>query len=337
MGRADYFKENAEIFICPRCGGKLLFHEDDVQCDACRVSYPIVSNIPMLFWNDELRSDKTDITENVKNFYETNPFPGYDDLDDVAQLIQKAKKSIFAQLLDEQLPFNIRVLEAGCGTGQLSNFLSIAHRDVIGVDMCETSLKLAETFRENNGLHRARFIQMNLFAPVFRPEVFHVVISNGVLHHTADPFLAFQNLSRLVKPGGYVLIGLYHKYGRLATDVRRSIFKLAPNRFRVLDGRMRSTSIGANKKEFWFADQYRNPRETKHTFGEVLNWFHSAGFEFVKSIPKLRINSSFKSNERLFMSEKPGGRLERLLVEMSLGLSGTEDGGVFLMIGRKIS
>ena len=104
-----------------------------------------------------------------------------------------------ARLLDEQIPFGARVIECGCGTGQLTNFLSVANRTVVGADLCLNSLKLATAFKTQNELDRAHFLQMNLFRPCFKPASFDLVISNGVLHHTADPFLGLQSISRLVK------------------------------------------------------------------------------------------------------------------------------------------
>ena len=65
------------------------------------------------------------------------------------------------------------------------------------------------------------------------PESFDLVISNGVLHHTAEPFRAFQTISGLVKPGGYILVGLYHRWGRLVTDFRRRVFRSFPCRSRM--------------------------------------------------------------------------------------------------------
>ena len=94
---------------------------------------------------------------------------------------------------------------------------------------------LGEKFRSDNDLDRAHFLQMNLFRPVFKPASFDMVISNGVLHHTSDPFLAFETISRLVKPGGYILVGLYHRYGRLITDFRRLVFRLFGDRLTFLD------------------------------------------------------------------------------------------------------
>jgi len=45
-------------------------------------------------------------------------FPNYDDLDSVGSLIEKARRGVFAKLLDDQIPFGAHVIECGCGTGQ---------------------------------------------------------------------------------------------------------------------------------------------------------------------------------------------------------------------------
>ena len=98
---------------------------------------------------------------------------------------------------------------------------------MIGADLCHNSLKLGHGFKRANQLERVHFLQMNLFRPPLKHGAFDLVISNGVLHHTADPFLAFREISRLVRPGGYILVGLYHRYGRLVTDLRRAIFRFS--------------------------------------------------------------------------------------------------------------
>ena len=81
-------------------------------------------------WDDS----KEDVTERIKEFYEETPFPNYDDFDSAASLIDKAKRGVFARLLDEQIPFGTRILEAGCGTGQLSNLVGPVAQLVRAVD-----------------------------------------------------------------------------------------------------------------------------------------------------------------------------------------------------------
>ena len=170
------------------CGSK----RDHLVCEKSGQTFPVTDGIPQLFWPHEKFNSSTDVTEIVKAFYEETPFPNYDDHDSVRSLIEKSRRGLYARVLDESIPYNSDVLEVGCGTGQLTNFLGISCRRVIGTDMCLNSLRLAENFRREHGLNRVRFVQMNLFKPCFKPEQFDVVLCNGVLHHTADPWGGFR-------------------------------------------------------------------------------------------------------------------------------------------------
>jgi SAM-dependent methyltransferase len=203
--------------------------------------------------------------------------------------------------------------------------------------MCLNSLKLAQDFKEANRLDRAHFFQMNLFRPAFKPGKFDLVISNGVLHHTADPFLAFETISKLVKPNGYIMVGLYHRYGRLITDARRKIFSLTGNRGAFLDPNLRKGGMSPAKWKAWFMDQYKNPHESKHTIGEVAGWLEKAGFQFVKSIPRSKPFRPISEADGLFDPEEPGNWLERLMVELGMIRSGSREGGFFTVIGKKTS
>src|ERR1700674_1595590 len=77
--------------------------------------YPVEEGILRLFVATESAAggDFTDVTELVKQFYEKTPFPNYDDLDNRRALLEKGRAGIFARLLNEQIPFNARVVEIG--------------------------------------------------------------------------------------------------------------------------------------------------------------------------------------------------------------------------------
>lgn len=329
----DFIKHH-DVFACPACSGDLEFKERDVQCLSCSAVFPVDDGIPLLFASDEGQTQR--VTDTVKAFYEENPFPNYDDLDSKQSLVEKARRGIFARLLDEQIPRGSRVLEVGCGTGQLTNFLGIHwDRQVFGSDICLNSLRLAETFRDRSGIRNAAFVQMNLFRPAFRPAAFDVVISNGVLHHTGDPLRAFRSISRVVKPGGYILIGLYNRIGRLTTDLRRVLFRWTGDRLRMLDAHMRNPNYNEARKRAWFMDQYKHPRESKHSYDEVIDWFESNGFEFLFSIPKID-SSPFTEHEKLFEPHDKGTKLSRVAAQIEMLLTGGADGALFIMIGRKL-
>jgi SAM-dependent methyltransferase len=324
-----------QIFACPCCRGELTLADQGMGCLSCRAIFAIDKGIPLLFVANDGRSG--DVTEVVRAFYEENPFPNYDDLESKQSLMEKARRGVFARLLNEQIPPGARVLEVGCGTGQLTNFLGMRwDRQVFGSDMCLNSLRLAKAFRDKTEIRSTTFVQMNLFRPAFRESVFDVVISNGVLHHTGDPLSGFRSISRLVKPGGLVVIGLYNKIGRLTTDLRRALFWLSRNRLRKLDAHMRNRNYNEARKRAWFMDQYKHPQESKHSYDEVMEWFESNGFEFLSSIPKID-SIPFSEHEKLFEPHGKGTRLERLTAQAKMLLQGGLDGAVFIMVGRKTS
>lgn len=337
MVTLQHMADNLDIFRCPACNEDLKIDAHQVRCLSGDHCYDINDNIPLLFQPNEWEDSKADVTVKEKAFYEKTPFPNYEDFENVGDLIQKAEKGVFAKLLNEQIPFNVRVLEVGCGTGQLTNFLGVAHRIVFGADMCVNSLKLGYEFKQKNDLERVGFYQMNLFRPIFKEETFPIVICNGVLHHTSDPFGGFQSISKLVKKGGYILIGLYNTYGRIITDIRRCIFNIFNNRGKFLDPRLRSKDVGDLKKLTWFMDQYKNPHESKHTIGEVLDWFDQTGFDFINSIPKSKAFKTFSRQEKLFNPNPRGNWLDHLIVQTHLMFTGSKEGGFYVMIGKKRS
>ena len=333
----DLMLRHKDIFVCPIDGGTLDINANRsvIRCEECGQAFNTESQIPLLFWPNDWDS-KTDVTSIIQAFYEENPFPNYEDIDSASVLIEKSRRGIFARLLDEQLPPAGKILEVGCGTGQVSNFLGIRGiRTVFGADACLNSLKLGQEFKEKNSIENTSFIQMNLFRPIFKPESFHLVMCNGVLHHTSDPYLGFKSILKLVKKGGFIIIGLYNKYGRISTDIRRLIFKASGNRFKFLDSRLENKNIDSLQRHTWFMDQYKNPHESKHTFGEILRWFDESGVEFLNSIPKSRAFVTFSENEKLFDIYKKGTWLDRLLIQTGMLIKDDGEGGFFLLVGRK--
>jgi SAM-dependent methyltransferase len=335
MNTIEFIEKNIDIFRCPKCNDQLELDSQGLICIGCDRFFHIINNIPRLFVPNEWDSSKEDVTEKIKAFYEKNPFPDYDNFDNTWSLIEKSRTGIFARLLDDQIPFGTRILECGCGTGQLTNFLSIANRTVIGTDICLNSLEMGQRFKEINQLKNAVFFQMNLFRPCFKRESFDLVIANGVLHHTSDPFLGFKSISTLVRPNRYILLGLYHRYGRIFTDIRRLLFSFFKGRFKFLDRRLVNEAISESKRHSWFMDQYNNPHESKHTLKEVLHWFDKTGFSFIKCIPKPVLFSGFSDSEQLFERDKLGNRFERAVVNLNMVFRGITEEGFFVVIAKK--
>ena len=325
-----------DILRCPRCGGRVDERKEALACNKCTQTYPIANGIPQLFIPNEWGESKLDVTDIVKDFYEEAPFPSYDDLDNRASLKAKAQRGIFARLLDQQIPPDALVLDVGCGTGQLTNFLGMeSRRRVIGTDICMNSLRLGKGFRDRHAIVNAHFVQMNLFRPCFPNAGVDVVVSNGVLHHTADPEGGFRSIVAKLRPGGYIVIGLYNWLGRLPTLWRRRLIEMFGDRMAALDGRLRGNALNKGRWAAWFRDQYKHPHESKHSMGEALRWFGENEIEFMSCIPLIG-GGQLRDNERIFDRHKPGTRLDRWMTEIEMLISGGTDGGLFVMIGRKV-
>jgi SAM-dependent methyltransferase len=328
-------QDNLDIFQCPVCQSDLILDGNFIVCEREKHQFEIVDEIPLMFVQNKQNGIGAEVTNKIKQFYEDTPFPNYNDTDNPGVLINKAEKTIFAKLLNDELPFNIRVLEVGCGTGQLTNYLSLSNRHLYGTDISINSLALANKFKKQHSLHRNLFSQMNLFNPIFKDNSFNVVICNGVLHHTHNPYLGFKSIVRLLKVGGFVILGLYNSYGRVMTNIRRMIFNITGNRFQKFDPYLKRKDITGIKKNAWFLDQYKNPHESTHTYDEVLNWFNSAGIEFISSIPVIGNTPQNLDEFRLFSKKKSGNKFTRFFTQIAMPFTGQEEGGFFIMIGRK--
>jgi SAM-dependent methyltransferase len=325
-----------DIVRCAGCGSALREQGVTLGCDNCGQHYPVTDGIPQLFVPNEWGEGKRDVTDIVKEFYEETPFPNYDDLDSRESLRNKARAGVFARLLDEQIPPGALVLEAGCGTAQLTNFLGMDwRRRVIGADLCMNSLRLGKGFRDRFAIVNADFVQMNLFRPPFADASFDLVISNGVLHHTADPEAGYRSILAKLKPGGHIVVGLYNWLGRLPTLWRRRLIETFGDRMAALDGRLRGNALNTGRWAAWFRDQYKHPHESKHSMSEVLGWFKASNVEFVSSVPSIG-DVEFRDDEQLFKPHRPGTVFGRLSSEIEMLLSGGQDGGLYIMIGRKV-
>ena len=290
--------------------------------------YKFFKDIPDLFLEDG-----NSLTKIQSDFYNDVKFPNYDNVEDFGSLLDKSRRSIFIKKLDDEIPMGSNILEAGCGTGQLSITLSRYARQIYGIDLSKGSLIEAKQFINSNDIKSVHLFRMNIFKLFFKENTFDVIISNGVLHHTYNPKLAFSKLVRVLKPGGIIVIGLYHRYGRIIQKIRQSLIKNFGDSFKFLDKRFRE-KISDKKKYAWFLDQYKNPSETTHTYLEVLNWFKVENIEFLSSIP-----FDFNPENKLFQKREAKNRFEIFLNEISLAFNLNQiyqEGSFFVMIGKKL-
>lgn len=222
------------------------------------------------FYKDIPFNYTDDISFYTKSITEVNQVLEYPDLHD---LITKR-----SYLLGKYKINN--VIEFGCGTGWLTNTLSYTYKkNVTSVDFTKKAIDTAK--QVSNALK----VSPNYFhSDIFDYQdsnLYDLVISMGVLHHTKDCKLAFNKISQYVKPGGFLYVGLYHLYGRrpmlnfLQGFARWHGVNSAYNLFNHMAKDMNNPDHSFS----WFRDQILHPHETQHTISELREWINSIGFE----------------------------------------------------------
>jgi SAM-dependent methyltransferase len=104
----------------------------------------------------------------------------------------------------------LRVLEIGCGLGTDGAQFAKAGASYTGIDLTEAAIDLARKRFEGSGLP-GEFHVTDAENLAFADELFDLVYSHGVLHHTPDTARAVQEIHRVLKPGGRAIVMLYHR------------------------------------------------------------------------------------------------------------------------------
>jgi ubiquinone/menaquinone biosynthesis C-methylase UbiE/uncharacterized protein YbaR (Trm112 family) len=312
-----------ELLACPSCAGSLSV---DLTCRNCGTRYEAPEGIPNLRLLDGTR------TERVRKFYEGAPFPGYPPRANLSWLRARAERSEFARLLDRAIPSDARIVEIGCGTGQMSLYLARSDRLVIGADLTRASLRLGADAAQRFEVDQVQFIETDLHNPGLRAGAFDVVYCSGVLHHTPDPSAAFARIVRLARPGGIIIVGVYNAFARIPLRARRIVARLSGDRFIPCDPVLRDRESEPARRQAWLQDQYQHPEEHRHTLAEVQRWFHENEVEYLRAYPSAMLG---EESEELFVRAADDWRVEGWLAQLGWIGSLGHEGGLFITIGRR--
>lgn len=100
-----------------------------------------------------------------------------------------------------------RVLEIGCGAGFLAVALSQRGLRVQAIDSTEDMVELAYRHAVESGVAELLSVDIgDAYALAFEDTCFDLVIALGVIPWLNRPELAMQQMARVVRPGGYIIL-----------------------------------------------------------------------------------------------------------------------------------
>lgn len=95
-----------------------------------------------------------------------------------------------------------KVLEIGCGTGALTQYLTNSEAEIIAIDIFQEFLEIAKKKILNAGNVKFQ-IEDAEFLKTLKDNSFDVVCGLSILHHL-NTELCLKNIYRVLKPGGYL-------------------------------------------------------------------------------------------------------------------------------------
>ena len=162
--------------------------------------------------------------QEVRSFWEANPlcaasipYPlGTKEYFEYYDQLREANEDLsFSKDLHEYAKFSDRkVLDVGSGNGYILGNYAQHGAQVYGVDITQISIELCQRRFEYLGVH-GHFSVASVEELPFASGVFDCVCSMGVLHHTPDIKKAIGEISRVLKPGGRLIIMVYHRNSAL--------------------------------------------------------------------------------------------------------------------------
>ena len=129
----------------------------------------------------------------------------------------------------EEIDAEDNVLECACGTGSISVFLAKKCRKLTATDLSSEMMHRAE--KNCNGAKNVRFCKANIMELRSKDEAFDKVVAGNVIHLLDEPKKAIDELLRVCKKGGKVIIPTYINMGRDNSEFLIKLFDFAGAHF----------------------------------------------------------------------------------------------------------
>ena len=105
-----------------------------------------------------------------------------------------------------------RALDVGCGGGILADSMARRGADVLGIDLADKALKVAQLHALEAGTRGVKYREVSVEAlAAEQPASFDVVTCMEMLEHVPQPASVVKACADLVKPGGWVFFSTINR------------------------------------------------------------------------------------------------------------------------------
>jgi ubiquinone/menaquinone biosynthesis C-methylase UbiE len=214
----DFYKN----LVCPRCHAALSLENDRLRCAVCNESFLFHCGIPCFArgqsaWQFPLSASSSRLIEMAR---EHGWRASLSELDKgSANWIEGAERFPISVLASPKG----QVLDAGCGWGALSFWLSKEFAHVCALDSQLDGLQFIDIRSAQDGVANISPVQGDLLSLPFPDRFFDLVLLNGVLEwagtfskeHSATTLqkMALREMARVLHPDGVLYIAIENRFG----------------------------------------------------------------------------------------------------------------------------
>jgi SAM-dependent methyltransferase len=109
------------------------------------------------------------------------------------------EEEVLLELLDNNSPAGSKVLDIGCGSGEIAHVINEKGYAVSGIDFSPVAIELARKQGINSQL-----ADLDNGIP-FDDNTFNIVWAGDVIEHVFDPIFVLNEINRVLVPGGQLL------------------------------------------------------------------------------------------------------------------------------------
>ena len=158
------------------------------------------------------------VSKNVRDQYEENPYPRWRYTYKIQPIdfFDALKLEIVPNKVERDNKFiNPNILVAGCGTGHHPILSSrFKNANLLAVDLSLKSLAFAKRKTFELGIKNIDFLHEDILQLKKQNINFDIIESVGTLHHMKYPIEGLKVLLDILKPNGFMKLGLYSKIAR---------------------------------------------------------------------------------------------------------------------------
>lgn len=194
-----------------------------------------------------------------------------------------------------------KIIDFGCGTGEVDMVLAGWGGLVEGFDFNEVSIARANDLKEQLGFSRQNEFSVGDIDTYSYKQAdgYDISMSFGVIAHVPDQENMFRRMAKVAKAGGYVMLGFVEDAGLIQRLLHRAIvlanseksdeeiFRIAKTCFSEhID---RSVSIGGRSAESVINDYLVNPHYIGLSTQKLLLWASRYNLEYYSGWPSIEL------------------------------------------------